>query len=108
MLPPALLQLMALRALPVLLHRQVLPARTRVQPLLARVRQCRLVLSGFHDSTGDPARNAELAKQRAFAVRDALIAEGVAEGSIDLQKPEAMPNTQGNDPEARRVEVKID
>ncbi|MFM2324831.1 OmpA family protein [Brachymonas denitrificans] len=68
----------------------------------------KLVLSGFHDSTGDPARNAELAKQRAFAVRDALIAEGVAEGSIDLQKPEAMPNTQGNDPEARRVEVKID
>ena len=68
----------------------------------------KLVLSGFHDSTGDPARNAERAKQRAFAVRDALIAEGVAEGSIDLQKPEAMPNTQGNDPEARRVEVKID
>lgn len=68
----------------------------------------KLVLSGFHDSTGDPARNAELAKQRAFAVRDALIAEGVAEGSIDLQKPEAMPNTQGNDPEARRVDVKID
>ena len=68
----------------------------------------KLVLSGYHDSTGDPAKNAELAKQRAFAVRDALVAEGVAESSIDLKKPEIMPDSKGNDPEARRVDVKID
>ncbi|MDO4796346.1 MAG: OmpA family protein [Brachymonas sp.] len=66
-----------------------------------------LVLSGYHDSTGGAALNAELAKQRAFAVRDALLAEGVAESSITLQKPEAMPNTQGSDPNARRVDVVI-
>ena len=36
----------------------------------------KLVLSGFHDATGDPAKNAELAKKRAFAVRDALKAAG--------------------------------
>ncbi|MDP3605347.1 MAG: OmpA family protein, partial [Polaromonas sp.] len=34
------------------------------------------VVSGFHDATGDAALNAELAKQRAFAVRDALKALG--------------------------------
>ena len=67
-----------------------------------------LVLSGFHDSTGSAALNAELAKQRAFAVRDALLAEGVAESSIMLKKPEAMPNTHGSDPAARRVDVVIE
>ena len=30
------------------------------------------VISGYHDATGDPAANAELAKQRAFKVRDTL------------------------------------
>ena len=66
-----------------------------------------LELSGFHDSTGSAELNAELAKKRAFAVRDALLAEGVAESSITLKKPEAMPNTHGSDPNARRVDVVI-
>lgn len=64
----------------------------------------KVVISGFHDSTGDAAMNAELAKQRAFAVRDALAALGVGQEKIELKKPE---NTQlgGADSEARRVEV---
>jgi len=66
----------------------------------------RLVLSGFHDATGDPAFNAELAKQRALAVRDALVGAGVAETSMELKKPEQITGT-GNDAEARRVEVMI-
>ncbi|WP_300658423.1 OmpA family protein [Hydrogenophaga sp.] len=66
----------------------------------------RLVLSGFHDATGDPAFNAELAKQRALAVRDALVGAGVAESSLELKKPEQTTGT-GNDAEARRVEVMI-
>lgn len=65
-----------------------------------------LVLSGFHDATGDPAFNAELAKQRALAVRDALVGAGVAESSMELKKPEQTTGT-GNDAEARRVEVMI-
>jgi outer membrane protein OmpA-like peptidoglycan-associated protein len=32
----------------------------------------KVLISGFHDASGDPALNAELAKQRAMAVRDAL------------------------------------
>ena len=66
----------------------------------------KLVLSGFHDATGDPAMNAELAKKRAMVLRDALVAAGVAEASIELKKPEQATGT-GNDAEARRVEVVI-
>ena len=66
----------------------------------------RLVLSGFHDATGDPAKNAEIAKKRAFAVRDALIGAGVTGSSLELKKPEQTTGT-GNNAEARRVEVMI-
>lgn len=66
----------------------------------------KLVISGFHDSTGDPAKNAELAKQRAFAVRDALKTAGVADSGIELKKPETAAGS-GNNAEARRVEVMI-
>jgi outer membrane protein OmpA-like peptidoglycan-associated protein len=66
----------------------------------------KLVISGFHDSTGDPAKNAELAKQRALAVRDALKAAGVAESGIELKKPETATGS-GSNAEARRVEVVI-
>lgn len=64
------------------------------------------VVSGFHDATGDAALNAELAKQRAFAVRDALKALGVAEDKIELKKPEETTAT-GTNAEARRVEVAL-
>ena len=66
----------------------------------------RLVLSGFHDVTGDPAFNAELAKQRAIVVRDALVGAGVAEAAMELKKPEQTTGS-GNNAEARRVEVVI-
>lgn len=62
------------------------------------------VVSGFHDATGDAAVNAELAKQRALAVRDALKALGVAEDKVELKKPEATQGT-GSNAQARRVEV---
>lgn len=66
----------------------------------------KLVISGFHDATGNADFNAELAKKRAFAVRDALKSAGVAESSIELRKPEVTTGS-GNDAEARRVEVMI-
>lgn len=67
----------------------------------------KLVISGFHDTTGDPAKNAELAKQRAFAVRDALKGAGVDEASLELKKPEETAGGAGSNAEARRVEVMI-
>jgi K(+)-stimulated pyrophosphate-energized sodium pump len=63
------------------------------------------VVSGFHDSTGDPGKNAELAKQRAVNVREALKGAGVAEDKIELKKPEQI--NAGDAAEARRVEVSL-
>ncbi len=65
----------------------------------------KVVVSGFHDAAGDKAKNAELAKQRAFAVRDALKAAGVAEDRIELKKPDE--TNAGSADEARRVEVTL-
>jgi len=64
------------------------------------------VISGFHDTTGDPAKNEELAKQRAFAVRDALVSLGIGEDKLDLHKPE-VTTAAGSNAEARRVEVSL-
>jgi K(+)-stimulated pyrophosphate-energized sodium pump len=64
----------------------------------------KVVISGYHDASGDPAKNAELAKQRALAVRDALKTAGIAEDRFILVKPQEMMG--GADPrEARRVEL---
>jgi len=62
-------------------------------------------ITGYTDKTGDIAANEELAKNRAKAVKDALIAEGVAESAIVMQPP-AYVTGSGNDAEARRVEIK--
>lgn len=65
-----------------------------------------ILISGFHDSTGDPASNQLLATQRAVSVRDALLAAGSPESSLSINKPEQMANDT-NLAEARRVEVVI-
>ncbi len=64
----------------------------------------RVVVSGYHDKTGSPEQNAELAKNRAKAVRDELIRAGLAEAQLELQKPQEA-SASSNDQEARRVEV---
>ena len=65
-----------------------------------------VLLSGFHDPSGDPARNAELAKQRAMAVRDALVAGGVAVERVKFRKPESTIG-EGSPEEGRRVEIRV-
>ena len=67
----------------------------------------RIALSGYHDKTGNPEQNAELAKQRAFAVRDALVAAGIADTRVELRKPQETQG-DGNDREARRVEATLE
>ena len=65
-----------------------------------------VLISGFHDATGDAARNAELAKNRALAVRHPLEANGVAPDRLVMDKP--MVTTGGTDErEARRVELRL-
>jgi outer membrane protein OmpA-like peptidoglycan-associated protein len=62
-------------------------------------------ISGYVDSTGNAAQNKELAKQRAFAVRDLLKTAGVADDQIELVKPEDI--LAGTGAQARRVEVTL-
>ncbi len=65
-------------------------------------------LSGYHSAAGDLASNQELAKQRAFAVRDALKAAGIDPERVVLEKPiQTEANAAGEDPKARRVEIAV-
>ena len=65
-----------------------------------------VLISGFHDESGDAARNAELARSRAFAVRHALEANGVARERLVMDKPRV--TLGGADArEARRVEMRL-
>lgn len=81
-------------------------ALTRLAPLIhsAGDGTKSLRVAGFHDASGDAAANAELAKQRALAVRDLLVAAGVSAERIDLRKP-ALTVGDGDAKAARRVEV---
>ena len=76
-----------------------------VAEFLAANKDAKVQLSGYVDSTGLPDANKELAKQRAFAVRDALKAAGVGEDRIVLQKPEDVTAGQGE--QSRKVEVTL-
>ena len=66
----------------------------------------KVVISGFHDATGSAEKNAEIAKERAKAVREALKTVGVAEDRIEMMKPEVVQGS-GDNAEARRVEIGI-
>ena len=68
--------------------------------------QRRIVLSGFHDASGAAAVNAEVAKQRALTIREALSAEGLSITRIALRKPDVTLG-DGAAPEARRVEIRL-
>jgi outer membrane protein OmpA-like peptidoglycan-associated protein len=63
-------------------------------------------LTGYTDKTGDVAKNEELAKSRALAVRDALKAAGVAEANMEMRPPMFVEvGAAVGDAEARRVEI---
>ena len=64
----------------------------------------RVAVSGYVDTDGTAAANAELAKARAKAARDALVRAGVAADRIELRPP--LDIVGGADPgEARRVDL---
>lgn len=65
-----------------------------------------VLISGFHDPSGDPEKNALLARQRAEAARQALIEAGLAAERIVLRKPELIPGTEDMQ-EARRVDLRV-
>ena len=68
----------------------------------------KLVVSGYTDSTGNAAANAELSKKRAQAVQAFLEKQGVNAKNIELRKPENTTAAAGNNAQGRRVEVKAE
>ena len=61
-------------------------------------------VTGFADRTGNYGANVALAKRRATAVRDALVAEGIPAERIRLKEPQEVTGS-GSDSDARRVEI---
>ncbi|MCD6735048.1 MAG: OmpA family protein [Burkholderiaceae bacterium] len=82
-------------------------AATQLAPLAEWARgdaTARIGISGFHDRHGDAAANAMLARNRAMATREALLAAGVPAERIVMVKPQVTTGS-GDDREARRVDV---
>jgi outer membrane protein OmpA-like peptidoglycan-associated protein len=63
-----------------------------------------ITLTGYTDPSGDQQQNETLAKDRAAAVRLALLSDGVADSQI-IMKPPAAVTGSGTEAQARRVEV---
>ena len=73
---------------------------------LIKAGNLKVSVTGYTDKTGDVAKNEELAKNRAAAVRDALKAAGVADTSVEMKPPMFVEiGAGGSDAEARRVEI---
>lgn len=66
----------------------------------------KVLLSGFHDESGAAAANAEVSKNRALSVREALLEAGVPAERVLLRRP-AVTLGGGDAAEARRVEVRV-
>ena len=82
-------------------------AATQLQPLvdfLKTAPEGRLGISGFHDMSGDPATNRELAKNRALATRALLVTAGAPADRLILVRPQEV-QAGTDDREARRVDV---
>ena len=67
----------------------------------------KVAISGYVDTSGDPVKNAEIAKLRAFAVRDLLKSIGVADEKIELKKPENIMAGATSFADGRRVVVTL-
>ena len=67
----------------------------------------KLQVSGYNDPRGDAAMNAELSKNRAFAVRDALVKLGVPVTQILLVKPVDTTDSVDSLAQARRVDISV-
>jgi cytochrome c oxidase subunit 2 len=65
----------------------------------------RIVITGYYEKSGDPSFGAELARQRAYAVRDFFRAAGIADERIVIEEPREAASGGGR--EARRVETAI-
>lgn len=67
----------------------------------------KVVISGFHDPSGNQIMNIALSKNRAKSVYRYLVSVGIPEAQIELRKPQSTKG-EGSYREARRAEVSIE
>lgn len=83
-------------------------AKEKANDILEAAKQGKKIgISGYTDSTGDAAKNKELSKKRAQAVKAFLVANGVPEAQLELIKPKDTVGAEGKDQEGRRVDAYI-
>lgn len=63
-------------------------------------------IAGYHDSKGLPENNVKIAKSRAQAVYDAIVAAGIPSNQLELSQQDNMLGN-GSYEEARRAEVSV-
>jgi outer membrane protein OmpA-like peptidoglycan-associated protein len=84
----------------------------RFSGIVASYPDLKFAIEGHTDSTGSPAKNDELSRQRAIAVRDYLVGQHIKDSSIDAQglgssHPKADNATAEGRASNRRVEIVI-
>lgn len=65
-----------------------------------------VLISGYHDPSGDPEQNKALAIERAEAAREALVAAGIPASRIRVLNPEVIAG-DADLQEARRVDIRL-
>ena len=81
-----------------------------IAKLAARLQQspsATALVQGFSDRSGNAAKNAELARRRAGAVKEALVEAGVSAARLTLETPPAAQPEGAKNRTQRRVEVTI-
>ena len=86
---------------------ELTPESAKLKEYLDSHPDSKLSVSGYVDPRGDAAFNAQLAKDRATKVRDALVAAGIGADRIDLDKPADIVADEATMANERKVEVKI-
>jgi outer membrane protein OmpA-like peptidoglycan-associated protein len=68
-----------------------------------------VAVEGFTDNTGSDAVNQELSERRAYAIRTALIADGIAAERIDVRGyGKAFPIASNTDPTGRQMNRRVE
>jgi outer membrane protein OmpA-like peptidoglycan-associated protein len=89
---------------------EALPSLDKLAAILKEHPERKIAIEGFTDSQGDDASNLELSRQRADAVRNALMARGVPASRIIVRPygsayPVADNDTSAGREQNRRVEI---
>jgi outer membrane protein OmpA-like peptidoglycan-associated protein len=83
----------------------VVPALVVIKTWLVAHPTGKAVVMGYADPRGSAELNAELSKNRAFAVREALVADGIAEEAIEMRKPSDVTDETTSLANGRRVDI---